>query len=70
MVSKKIISDPGLRVDIARLREMSELGEVLVKWIPSEQQLADCLTKKEASTDMKCKVLASGVLPDQQFSQM
>ena len=43
--SKKIISDPRLRVDIARLREMSELKEVMFKWVPSQQQLADCLTK-------------------------
>ena len=70
LVSKKIISDPRLRVDIARLREMSELGEVLFKWVPSEQQLADCLTKKGASTDMLRKALASGVLPGHQLSQM
>ena len=68
--SKKIISDPRLRVDIARLREMSELKEVMFKWVPSQQQLADCLTKKGASTDVLRKALASGVLPEHQLSQM
>ena len=62
--SKKVINDPRLRVDIARLREMSELNEVLFKWVPSGQQLADCLTKKGASTDLLRDVLATGVLPE------
>ena len=68
--SKKVISDPRLRVDIARLREMSDLGEVLVKWVPSGLQLADSLTKKGASTDLLRKVLATGVLPEHQTGQM
>ncbi len=62
--SKKIISDPRLRVDIARLREMNELKEVNFKWVPSGRQLADCLTKKGASTELLRKVLATGVLPE------
>ena len=68
--SKRIICDPRLRVDIARMREMTDLKEVCVKWVPSKLQLADCLTKKGASTDLLRKVLATGVLPEHQHSQM
>ena len=68
--SKKIISDPRLRVDIARLREMNDMKEVKFKWVPSGQQLADCLTKKGASTDLLRSVLATGVLPEHRVSQM
>ena len=67
--SSKVINDPRLRVDIARLREMRELGEVTVRWVPSELQLADCLTKRGAATDQLRRVLASGVLPGLQGSQ-
>merc|ERR1712240_866378 len=61
--SNKIIKDPRVRVDVARLREMNELKEISIKWVPSEMQLADSLTKRGASTDLLRKVLASGVLP-------
>ena len=67
--SKKIIKDPRLRVDVARLREMNELGEITIKWVPSEMQLADSLTKRGASTDLLRKVLATGVLPGHLGSQ-
>ena len=59
----RVIDDSRLRVDIARLREMRELGEIDVKWVPGELQLADCMTKKGASTDLLRKVMASGALP-------
>ena len=61
--SKKVISDPRLRVDIARLREMTEIGEINIKWVPGTLQLADPLTKRGASTELLRQVLVSGVLP-------
>ena len=68
--SKRVITDPRLRVDIARLKEMSELREVSMKWVPGRLQLADCLTKRGASSELLRKVLATGVLPEHQHSQM
>ena len=65
----RVISDPRLRVDIARLREMREIGEVDVKWVRSGLQLADCMTKKGASTDLLRRVLASGALPGHHTNQ-
>ena len=60
----KIIQDPRLRVDTARLREMVDIGEVVITWVPTEMMLADCLTKKDASSDLLRQVLARGVLPE------
>ena len=60
----KVIQDPRLRVDTARLREMTNIGEVEVTWVSTEFMLADCLTKKDASSDLLRQVLASGMLPE------
>ena len=68
--SKRVICDPRLRVDIARLKEMSDLREVSMRWVPGKWQLADCLTKRGASSELLRKVLATGVLPEHQHSQM
>ena len=62
--TKKVIQDPRLRVDTARLREMTDLGEVDFTWVPTELMLADCLTKKDASSDLLRQVLAFGRLPE------
>ena len=43
---KKVIQDPHLRVDTARLREMVEIGAVHARWVPTELMLGDCLTEK------------------------
>ena len=59
----KVIKDPRLRVDIARLRQMAEMGELSVTWVPGTKQLADCLTKKGAPNEMLKTCLSSGVLP-------
>ena len=40
--TKKVIQDPRLRVDTARLREMVEIGEVELNWVPTKLMLADC----------------------------
>ena len=63
LISTKVISDPRLRVDISRMREMTTMKEIKVKWVPSRYQLADALTKKGASADLLKSVVTSGVLP-------
>ena len=62
--TKKLIQDPCLRVDTARLREMTDIGEVAIKWVPTRLMLADALTKNCASTELLRHVLISGRLPD------
>ena len=57
-----IISDRRLRVDIARLREMVAKSEIKVFWVDGKLQLADCLTKRGASTIKLLEVLNTSQL--------
>ena len=57
-----VIQDSRLRVDIARLKEMVKVKEIIVKWVPAEAQLADPLTKVGASSRKLLEVLESGRL--------
>ena len=60
--STRVIQDPRLRVDTGRLRQMINNQEIIVKWIPGKEQLADCLTKQGASTKKLLDVLVKGAL--------
>ena len=60
--TSKIVCDKRLRVDIARLREMVEEEEINVTWVKGTGQLADCLTKRGASTSKLLDVLSSSKL--------
>ena len=49
--SYKGVEDKRLRINIAALREMLERKEIdEVVWVHTSDQLADCLTKRGAST--------------------
>ncbi|KAK3884889.1 hypothetical protein Pcinc_010863 [Petrolisthes cinctipes] len=53
--SCKGVEDRRLRIDIALLRDMLEQREIgEVAWVDTSRQLADCLTKKGASTERLC----------------
>nr|CAB3262901.1 uncharacterized protein LOC100184952 [Phallusia mammillata] len=58
--SCKSVSDKRLRVDIGSVKEMMEQHNVIVSWVSSEKQLADCLTKKTASSLALSVVLDDG----------
>ena len=63
LYSTKAVQDKRLRVDIASLREMLERRELdQVCWIQSSDQLADCLTKKTASSEALLNTLHFSVL--------
>ena len=55
-----LISDRRLRVEMSSIREMKEEGEIDIKWVKGEAQLADVLTKKGASSQQLAKVLKEG----------
>ena len=58
--STKQISDKRFQMDLSLLREMLEKKELAkVEWVPTELQLADCLTKKGA-TSRKLLLALSG----------
>ncbi|KAK3896091.1 hypothetical protein Pcinc_000222 [Petrolisthes cinctipes] len=52
LYSCRSVDDRRLRIDMAVLRDMLKKKEITeVAWIETSQQLADCLTKKGASTE-------------------
>ena len=55
--SNKLIQDLRMRVDVARLREMIELREIHMKWVDTEHQLADAMSKAVASSARLMEVL-------------
>ena len=61
--TSNVTKDLRLRVEIARLREMVDDEEIEVKWVEGKYQLADCLTKKGASSNKLLDVLESSTLP-------
>ena len=57
------VLDKRLRIDVAILKEMIERKEVTqIKWIDKKYQLADLLTKREASSHNHMRVFAEGKL--------
>ena len=63
--STKMVKDKRLLRDIAAIRQ--ELNERLVEsliWIPDKEMLANCLTKKGASSVDLLAVLHTGILPE------
>ena len=63
--STKMVKDKRLLRDIAAIRQ--ELNERLVEsliWVPDKEMLANCLTKKGASSVDLLAVLHTGILPE------
>ena len=52
------VEEKRLRIDISALREMLNRREISqIKWVPTEDQLADCLTKQGAKLEKLLAVL-------------
>ena len=63
LLSTKAVNDKRLRVEIAFLKQLIERQELQqVMWICSNEQLADCLTKKTASSKLLLKTLYNSSL--------
>ena len=60
--STRVVDDSRIRVDIARLKEMIKLGEISVRWVSTDHQLADPMTKQGASATKLVEVLENGRL--------
>ena len=59
--STKLVDDKQTRIDIAALQQMLKNKHVhLVKWCPTDRQLANALTKKGANTSFLLDVITSG----------
>ena len=57
------LADKRLLIDLSAIREMIERDELDLKWVSSEDQLADVLTKAGASKQKLTAVISSGRLP-------
>ena len=61
--STKSADDKRLRIDLAEIQEMLEKGEVTqIKWVPTQDNISDCLTKKGVCADKLNSVLETGEL--------
>ena len=59
--STKSVNEKRLRVDIASIKQMLQKGEISkINWIENCHQLADCLTKKGASSVKLLEILKQG----------
>ena len=60
--STKSVTEKRLRIDLASIKENVKNGSVLVKWIQSDQQISDCLTKRGANPHRLQQVISQGYL--------
>ena len=59
--STTLMRDKRLQVDIAAIREMISKMEInSVKWVSSDAQLADCLTKEGADSEKLVQAVCAG----------
>ena len=63
LTSTKSVTEKRLRIDIAALREMLEKKEISnVRWVPTEYQIADVLTKTGKSSQQLNNLMKNGRL--------
>ena len=55
--TSNLVSEKGLRIDVAALREANDTGDVSFRWVDSKNQLADVLTKQGANRNKLLDVL-------------
>ena len=60
--SSNTVEDMSVRVEVARLREMVSLKEIVYKWVKSQDNLADVMTKRTASPEELLGVLDKAAL--------
>ena len=49
---------------MSAIREVKDKGEITLNWVNKEQQISDCLTKKETSYTTIMLSLQSGTLEE------
>jgi hypothetical protein len=61
--STKFVADKRLRLEISSIKEMIQHRQIkALQWIDAKSQLADCLTKKGASSFLLMKALDEGMM--------
>ena len=57
-----VVSEKRLLIDLGALREMVENKEIILKWVPTDAQLADVFTKAGVDKRKLMDVVSSGKL--------
>ena len=59
----KQVDEAPMRLNVARLKDMKDNGDITqFKWVPTEDILADALTKQKVDPTILKKVLRTGHL--------
>ena len=58
--STKLVGDRRLRLDVGSLKQTLERDVRRIVWVPGDQQLANCLTKRGACSDSLLQVFQEG----------
>ena len=64
----KLVADAKLRIDIADIKESMRDADVVVKWCPGDEMIANSLTKRGANSDQLLHVL-SGLIDSRHFKE-
>ena len=61
-VTSNVIADKRLMIDMSALREMIDRKELILKWVSTDNQLADVLTKAGVDKRRLTDILSGGSL--------
>ena len=62
--TSNVVADKRLMIDVSAMREMLDREEMKMKWVDTNHQLADVLTKAGSNKDKLLDVLSSGFISD------
>ena len=68
--STKFVEDKKLRLDIAQIQEAVTTENVEIKWVPTGEMIADCLTKRGVKTDKILENLETGYIEKGETEKM
>ena len=60
--STKFVEDKKLRLDIAQIQEAVVTENVEIKWVPTGEMIADCLTKRGVKSEKILENLETGFI--------
>jgi hypothetical protein len=63
------VADTKLRIDIADIKESVRDSDVIVKWCPGDEMIANSLTKRGANSNNLLHLLNSGAIEPQHFKE-
>ena len=68
--STKFVEDKKLRLDIAQIQEAVVTENVEIKWVPTGDMIADCLTKRGVKSDKILEIMEMGYIKKVEMEEM